>query len=221
MAQTHQPNIDHTSHLKTECNESTTPSPTASSSCTLRCCRYALAALDRNTPVSNLKMEHNAFKTSSPTKSCCTPHRLRRRQVLASLDQKTPVNTASPSSATKAKNSQRPRTKSPSKKKEKNANQQNDNIPSPVLFISPPALERLQHDLTNRRCLVDDSEEDEHYARRRANVFRMREFREKSRRLAKTVRKTRKEVDEGIQRFGGGSPKRIQKGVASFGISDS
>lgn len=221
MAPTHQPSIDHTSHLKTECNEVTTPSPTASSSCTPRCCRYALASLDRNTPVSNLKMEHNAFKTPSPAKSCCTPHRLRRRQALASLDRNTPVNPASSSSATKAKNLQTPRTKSPSNKKKEEENQNGHNIPSPVLFISPPALERLQYDLTNRRRPFDDSEEDEHYARRRANVSRMREFREKSRRLAKTVRKTRREVDEGIQKFGGGSPKRIQKGVAGFGISDS
>lgn len=108
----------------------------------------------------------------------------------------------------------------PSNKKKKE-NQHNHNIPSPVLLISPPALERLKHDLTNRRRLFDDSEEDEYYARRRANVYHMREGREKARRLAKTVRKTRREVDEGIQKFGGGSPERIQKGVAGFGISDS
>lgn len=79
--------------------------------------------------------------------------------------------------------------------------------------------------MTNRRRpFDDDSEEDEYYARRRANVSRMREFRERARRLSKTIRKTRRELDEGIEKFGGGgisSPERIQKGLAGFGISDS
>lgn len=119
-------------------------------------------------------------------------------------------------------------TETPSNKKQEKENQHNhNNIPSPVLIVSPPALERLRHDLTNRRRPFDDSEEeDEYYARRRANVSRMREFREKARRLSKRVKKTRRELDEGIQKFGGGggsssSPERIQKEVAGFGISDS
>lgn len=220
MAQTYQPSTEHTSHLKTECSESETPSPTTSSSCTPRCFRQALASLDRNTPVSNLKMEHSAFKTPSPINSGCTPHRHRRRQALALLDRNTPVNPPSSSSTTKAKHSRTPQTKSPSNKKEK-MNQHNHSIPGPVLFSSPPALERLRHDLTNRRRPFDDSEGDEYYARRRANLSRMREFRGKARKLAKTIRKTRREVDDGIQRLDGGSPGRIQKGVAGFGISDS
>lgn len=221
MANTNHPSIDHTSHLKTECSELKTPSPTASSRCTPRCCRQALASLDRNTPVSNLKLEYGAFKTPSPANSCCTPHRHRRRQALVSLDRSTPVNPPSSSSTTKTKYLQTPRTKSPSNKKKEKENQHEQNIPIPVLFCSPPALERLQHDLANRRRPYDDSEGDEYYARRRANVSRMRELREKARRLVKTIRKTRRVVDEGIQRLSGGSPAMSRKGVAGFGISDS
>lgn len=221
MAHTYQPGIAHTSHLKAECSELKTPSPIASSSCSPRYCRQALASLNRNTPVSKLKMEHSALKTPSPTNSCCTPHLLyRRRQALASLDRNIPANSPSSSSTTKAKHLQKARTKSPSNKKWEKENQHNQNIPSPILFLSPPALERLQHDLTRRRRPFDDSEGDEYYARRRANVSCMREFREKARRLAKTIRKTRREVDEGIQRLGGGSSERIQKEVEGFGISD-
>lgn len=222
MDDTDQPSTDHTSNLKIKRSEFKTPSPTANSSCVPRCCRQALASIDRNTPVSNLKMEHSAFKTPSPANSCCTP-RHRRRQALASLDRNTPVNPPSSSTTTKAKHLQTPRTKSPSNKKkgEEKENQYDHSIPCPVLFISPPALERLQHDLTDRRRPFGDSEGDEYYARRRANVSRMRESREKARRLAKNIRKTRREVDEGIQRLCGGRPERIQKGVAGFGISDS
>lgn len=223
MDDTNQPSTDHTSNLKTERREFKTQSPTASSGCVPRCCRQALASIDRNIPVFNQKMEHSAFKTPSPANSCCTPHRHRRRQALASLDRNTPVNPPSSSITTKAKHLQTPRTKSPSNKTkgEEKENQYNHSIPSPVLFISPPALERLQHDLTNRRSPFDDSEGEEYYARRRANVSRMRESREKARRLAKNIRKTRREVDEGIQRLRGGCPERIQKGVSGFGISDT
>ena len=223
MADTYQPSIDHTSHLKAECNEFSTPSPAASSSRTPRCCQHALASLDRKTPVSKLKMEHNAYQTPSPPSSCCILHRLLRRQALASLDRNSPVNPASSSSpSSSAKRFHTPQTKSPSNKIKEKENHHNYNVPSPVLVISPPALERLQHDLTNRRRLFDDSEEEEYYARRRANVSHMREFREKARRLSKTVRKRRREVDEGIKRFGGGGgPAKIHKGVTGFGIFDS
>lgn len=221
MADTFQPSIDHISHLKEDCNEFSTR-PTASSSCTPRCFRLALASLDRKTPVSKLKMEHNAFQTPSPPSSCCTLHRLLRRQALSALDRNSPVNPASSSSpSSSAKHLHTPRTKSPSNKNQEKENQHKYNIPSPVQMISPPALERLKHDLINRRRPFDDSEEEEYYARRRANLSQMRGFREKARRLSKTIRKERRELDEGIQRFGEGSPEKIQNGVAGFGVFDS
>lgn len=227
MAETYQPSIDHTSHLKEECNKFSTPSATASSSCNPRCCRHALASLDRKTPVSKLKMEHNAFQTPSPPSSCCTLHRLLRRQALSSLDRNSPVNLASSllssssSPSSSAKHLHTPRIKSPSNKNQEKENRYNHNIPSPVQVISPPALERLKHDLINRRRPFDDGEEEEYYARRRANVSQMRGFREKARRLSKTIRKKRRELDEGIQRFGEDSPEKIQNGVAGFGVFDS
>lgn len=94
------------------------------------------------------------------------------------------------------------------------------NIPSPAPISSPPALEELQRDLTNRRRLFDENEGEEHYARRRANVSRMRGYREKARRLVKTIGMARREVEEGIQ-GAGGRTERIQKKVAGFGTSNS
>lgn len=161
-------------------------------------------------------MEHNAFETPSPPSSCCTLHRLLRRQALSSLDQNSPINPAS-----SAKHSHTPRTKSASNKNKEKENQHNYNIPSLIQVISPPALERLKHDLKNRRRQFDDSEEEEYFARRRANLSHMRGFREKARRLSKTIKKTRRELDEGIKIFGEGSPESIQKRVAGFGIFDS
>lgn len=87
----------------------------------------------------------------------------------------------------------------------------NQNILSPVPIISPPALEKLHHDLTNRHRPFDESEGEEHYARRRANVIRMRDCREKARKLARRIGKTRKEVEECIQEAGGWTDEMIQK----------
>lgn len=156
---------------------------------------------------SDLKTEHSPFKTAS---SSYNPRLC--RQALASLDPNTPVK---PSSTTDTKQLQTPWTKSPSNYKAEKHDQNvpspvpinshpnskemhNRNIASPVPISSPPALEKLQHDLRKRRRPLNESEEEEHFATRRANISRLRKYREKSRKLAKTISKSRREVEEGI-----------------------
>lgn len=212
MAHTHQPSIDQTPNLKTEHSAFQTPSPASSSYCTPRHRRQALASLDPNTPV---KPPSSCTTTTKHLKTPRTKSPLNQMKEKHNQDIPSTVPSSSPPPLS-TKQLQTPRTKSPSDEKGFHI----QNFPSPVSIRSPPALEKLQHDLTNRRRPFDESEGEEHYARRRANVSRMREYREKARRLAKTIGKTRREVEEGIQRFGGRT-ERMQKKVAGFGISNS
>ena len=211
MVPTHQSSIDNP-NLKKEHSASKTPSPASSSYCTPRHRRQALASLDPNTPVkppsscSTTTKNLEAPRTKSPSNQMKEKH----NQDIPST---VPSSSPPPLSTKKL---QTPRTKSLSNEKGFHI----QNFLSPISISSPPALEKLQHDLTNRRRLFDESEGDEHYARRRANVSRMREYREKARRLAKTIGRTRREVEEGIQRFGGRTEK-IQEKVAGFDTSNS
>lgn len=212
MAQTHQSSIDHTPNLKEEHSASQTPSPASSSYCPPRHRRQALASLDPNTPV---KPPSSCTTTTKNSKTPRTKSPLNQMKEKHNQDIPSTVPSSSPPPLS-TKQLQTPRTKSLSNEQGFHV----QNFPSPVSISSPPALEKLQHDLTNRRRLFDESEGEEHYARRRATVSRMREYREKARRLAKTIGKTRMEVEKGIQRFGGRT-ERIQEKVAGFDTSNS
>lgn len=211
MVHTHRSSIDNPS-LNKEHRASKTPSPASSSYCTPGHRRQALALLDPNTPVkppsscTTITKILNTPRTKSPLNQMREKH----NQDIPS----TVLSCSPPPLSTKQ--SQTPGTKSLSNEKGFHIR----NFPSPVSISSPPALEKLQHDLTNRRHLFDESEGEEHYARRRANVSRMREYREKARRLAKRIGRTRREVEEGIQRLGG-STEKIQEKVAGFDTSNS
>ncbi|MCJ1345038.1 hypothetical protein MMC31_003243 [Peltigera leucophlebia] len=211
MAHPHQSSIDQVSSL--EPNAFKTPSPASSSYCTPDRRRQALASLDPNTPV-----RPPSSCTATTAKNLQTPRTKsssNKRKEKHNPHIPSPLPFCSPSSL-KIKKLQTPRTKSPSSKK----GMLDQDIPNRLPISSPPALERLQHDLTNRRRPFDESEGEEHYARRRANLYRMREYRENARRLSKTIRKARREVEEGIEGVGGRT-ERIQKSMAGFGPSTS